>query len=79
LDEFTYYAEGNPLVEDATVELSNSIVKRTLLTDKNGVAYFQGLKEGTYQMIIKKKNHGTFKGLVVVEGQNMTISAFIPR
>lgn len=53
-NELTYYAEGEPLLAGATVELRNALLPGstaiTAVSDSTGIAVVSGVPEGTYNV-----------------------------
>ena len=52
-DEFTFFAEGNPLVQDSTVTLRNQVdnyYNRSQIT--NGSILFNDIYEGLYEIYV---------------------------
>jgi hypothetical protein len=81
VDEFTYYAAGEPKVTNATVILSNPYDGSNLgstLSDANGVAVFTNLLEGWYKISVQASNHGGFETFVQITGnQPVELTAFL--
>jgi len=66
-DDFTYYVEGSPKVEGATVTLTDRISGdrvATGMTDANGVILLTDIQEGTYQMDVSAPKHATYRSPV---------------
>ncbi|MDL2321916.1 Ig-like domain-containing protein, partial [Desulfosarcina sp. OttesenSCG-928-B08] len=65
VDDYTFYAEGSPNVEGATVTLrdpyDNSIVIAQTVTDASGVIAFAAIPEGVYLLEVSADQHGTSK------------------
>lgn len=80
-DEFTYYAEGNPRVADATVTVRNQQtgVQFTKLTNPEGVAFFEDITQGNYKLTVQKLGHGTHTSTLLLESSNTNRTVFLPR
>lgn len=64
VDEFTFYAEGEPKVENAEVSLIDPFTQTVVaegVTDETGMVLFQDVPEGQYSLQVKSDNHGTFR------------------
>ena len=83
VDEFTFFADGNPPLTNAAVTLiepfSRSVVASGL-TDTNGLFLVSDLAEGTYELDLTADKHAAFKGAaVVVASQTANVEAFLSR
>lgn len=64
VDEFTFYAEGEPKVENAEVNLIDPFTQTVVaegVTDETGMVLFQDVAEGQYSLQVESDNHGTFR------------------
>ena len=83
VDEFTYYAEGEPRVAGATVVVSDAVTgaevaRRT--TGANGIAEFVDLREDYYRVEVTADGHGSFRATqLVAAGRTTDVTAFLPR
>jgi hypothetical protein len=82
-DEFTYYADGNPPVAGAKLELKDVSTGEVLVrdvTDTNGIYEMPQLLEGYYNLEVSAEKHGTYRSTVeIAGGQLKEIQAFLPR
>lgn len=65
VDELTYYAEGAPLVTNATVTLRDPVTHdaiTNLNTGANGFVDFPALPEGYYEVEVLADKHSSFRG-----------------
>lgn len=58
-DELTYYAEGEPLLADALVEVRNALLPGsptiTAVSDSTGIAVIPSVPEGTYNVRVSRQ------------------------
>lgn len=82
-DEFTYFAEGNPRVNNATVILRDAVTGEKLweeISGVTGIVLKEGVTEGYYELEVRAEKHGTFKQPVqLVAGELKEVNAFLPR
>ncbi len=80
-DEFTYFADGQPLVQDATVRITNlSTGAVTRYDDVDGRLTVSDLVEGAYRVEVDSDNHVHFaRNITIAPGQTATLEAFSPR
>jgi len=82
-DEFTYFADGNPRVANATVTLKDAVDGSTIFqsqTDGSGSLLREAIPEGNYNLEVSAERHGTYRGPVeIVAGQVQEVKAFLPR
>ncbi len=83
VDEFTYYAEGEPRVNGATVVVFDAITGTEVArktTGIDGLALFQNLREDYYRVEVSAPDHGSYRGTHLVEaGKKADALAFLPR
>ncbi|MBL9171014.1 MAG: hypothetical protein JNN07_25000, partial [Verrucomicrobiales bacterium] len=81
VDELTYYADGSPKVSGANVILRQQgslTVVTNQVTDAQGRAQFQGLREGYYDVEVTASKHSTYRGTtLLVAGQENSIQPFL--
>ena len=65
---------GSSVLADATILLEGSDPLITLKSDTNGKYHVEGLRTGTYNVVISKDGYGTFRilGYSFVGGENET-------
>ena len=82
-DEFTYFADGSPRVNNATVIVRNSITGEKVFEEvsgESGIVLRENLTEGYYDVEVRAERHGTFRQPVMVEAGRLTeVIAFLPR
>jgi subtilase family serine protease len=82
-DEFTYFADGGPRVQGATVVVRNAVTNVEVArgtTDDTGQVVFANLLEANYNVEATSPDHGRFgAGVLVQAGRNRTLEAFMPR
>lgn len=82
-DEFTYYAENNPPVTGAKVELKDTITGQVVIqrvTDANGICEIAQLTEGYYNLEVSAEKHSTYRSTVeITGGQLKDVNAFLAR
>src|SRR5439155_15445172 len=80
-DENTFYAQGSPKVQGATITLfdptdGHQVAQAT--TDATGVVTLAGVMAGQYALQVAAPHHGTYHGAVtIVPGVTNTATAFI--
>ncbi|MDB6030291.1 MAG: hypothetical protein JWM16_629, partial [Verrucomicrobiales bacterium] len=83
LDDFTYYAEGAPKVEGATVTLTDPLAGTNVatgITGSNGVVVLTNVMEGSYQMRVSAEKHSSYAAPVqIVSGSTTEKTVFIDR
>jgi hypothetical protein len=69
------------LVANASVQIQNlnTNLKLNMLTNADGIAHFENIPEGRYQLTVQKLQHGSFRSVLVVEGEGINATVFIPR
>lgn len=82
-DEYTYFAEDTPLLEGATVTITDAITNQTIATattDATGMLLFPDLREGYYNIITKAEDHNTDRQTLLIEpGDANELTVFLPR
>lgn len=83
VDEYTYYAEGNPNLAEANVVVRDAITQSNVVTgvtDTNGEFFTAQLMEGYYQIEIIADKHSTYRNThLVLAGQTNLEEAFLSR
>ena len=81
-DEYTYFAAGQPLVDDAVITLisyqRNLRLRLTTAAD-NGTATFVSIHEDRYEMYVEAPGHRTLHQVIVTSITNPTVTVFIER
>jgi len=82
-DEFTYYADGSPRVNNATIILADAVNGAKVfeeISDTTGILLKEGITEGYYNLEVRAEKHGTFRQPVQIEaGKVKEVVAFMPR
>ncbi|MBN1816684.1 MAG: hypothetical protein JW828_04945 [Sedimentisphaerales bacterium] len=82
-DEYTYYAQGEPMVADAEVRVIDAFtnqVAATGLTDADGQVLLTGLPESFYRVTVHADKHRDFEATIaVLPGRTKILTAFLPR
>jgi hypothetical protein len=81
-DEYTYFAAGQPLVDDATITLINyqrNLRLRQTTAAGNGTATFINIQEDRYEMYVEAPGHRTLHQVTVTSITNPTVTVFIER
>ena len=81
-DEFTYFASGQPLVDNAAITLINyqKNVRVTMITDRNnGTATFVNIFEDRYEMFIESPDHLSLHEIIITSLDTPVITKFIQR
>ena len=81
-DEYTYFASGQPLVNDATITLINyqrnlRIARTTELG--NGTATFFDIFEDRYEMYVEAPDHLTLRQVIITSIDEPVVTVFIQR
>ncbi|KAK7073311.1 hypothetical protein SK128_022153 [Halocaridina rubra] len=80
-DEYTYFAEGNPLVSDALVTLINYQrgIRESISTSEIGTATFVNIIEDRYELLAEAPGHSSKRIIVVTSFDNQAITVFLER
>ncbi|HEY9172468.1 MAG TPA: CARDB domain-containing protein, partial [Verrucomicrobiae bacterium] len=82
-DEYTFYAEGEPKVTNATVTVTDSLTGARLgawLTDAQGQVRLTNLLESYYAIEVTAPQHSAYRATLFLEpGQTNTVDAFLAR
>ena len=81
-DEFTYFASGQPLVDNAVITLINyqRNIRITMTTDRNnGTATFVNIYEDRYEMFIEAPDHLSLYEIIITSLDTPMITKFIQR
>ncbi|XP_068209798.1 uncharacterized protein [Palaemon carinicauda] len=81
-DEYTYFAEGSPLVSSATVILTNNRLKFEFegsTSENNGSVTFFNVQEEIYEIYVEAPDHRGRREIVLPSAGNPTINIFIER
>ena len=81
-DEFTYFASGEPLVNDAAITLINYQrgIRITLTTDAgNGTVTFVSIHEDRYEMFVEAPYHQSIRQVIITSVDDPVIPVFLQR
>ena len=81
-DEYTYFAEGQPLVNDAVVRLVNRQrnIRLTISTEAdNGTATFINIPEDRYELLVEAPNHQSINQIIITSIDSPVLTVFIQR
>ena len=80
-DEYSYFAEGRPLLSDAVVTLSNiqRDYRETLITGESGMVTFVNIPEDRYQVRVTGPNHVPLDQIIVTAAEAPVHTVFLPR
>ncbi len=82
-DEFTYWAPGEPRVEDANVvvrRVRDGVVVGEEVTGGDGEVLLQDLTEAYYEVVVTAPDHGTARTTILAGADQETlVTAFLPR
>ena len=82
VDDYTFYVEGAPKVSDAKVSLIdpyNQNVVVEVQTDENGIAFFDDIQEGFYQLKVGADNHQNYlSSYTITPGSFSEQEVFLP-
>ena len=80
-DEYTYFAEENPLVSGASIILINKRQDLELqsTTSTDGSAVFLNIREDVYEIFVEAPGHRELKKTVVTSLSNPTLTVFLER
>ena len=81
-DEYTYFASGQPLVNDAAVTLVNyqRNIRITQTTESdNGTVTFFNIFEDRYEMFVEAPGHLTLHQIIITTVDNPVITVFLQR
>ena len=81
-DEYTYFASGEPLVNDAAVTLINyqrGLRIEQTTEERNGRALFENIIEDRYELFIEAPDHRSIRQVVVTSFENSTLTVFLER
>jgi Ca2+-binding RTX toxin-like protein len=79
-DEFTFFAEGQPLVENAAVKIVNAVTGETVFesADVDKILKLDDLREGFYRIEIAAPDHDKFGATIELKaGEDRAIDAFM--
>ena len=81
-DEFTYFEDGNPLVENADVRIYNSLRGLTLIKNSEtgkGIVSFEDVPAETYEVQVNAPRHEGVKAVYTFKPGSSTIRIFLKR
>lgn len=83
VDEFTYFAVGEPKVAGASVTLRDPYtgdLNVQGVTDGNGELVFADLPEAYYDLTVSADGHGSYRSVILISAnKTLDIIAFLPR
>ncbi|MEM7212550.1 MAG: Ig-like domain-containing protein, partial [Pseudomonadota bacterium] len=82
LDEFSFFADGEPRVDDATVTVTDSLSGQVIFesTDVDQMLTLPDVPEGYYDIVVSKDDHETFRSTIKLDaGETEALDAFISR
>ena len=80
-DEYSYFAEGRPLLSDAVITLSSSArgYRERLTTGESGTVIFMNIPEDRYQLMVTGPNHLPVDQIIVTSAEEPVHTVFLPR
>ena len=81
-DEFTYFKDGNPLVENADIRIYNRLRGLTLIQNSEagqGIASFENVPAETYEVQVNAPRHEGVKAVYTFQPGSSTIRIFLKR
>ena len=81
-DEYTYFASGQPLVNNAEVTIINYQcgVRITKGTDSNnGTVTFDNIHEDRYEMIVEAQDHQSLHQVIITSVSELTVTVFLKK
>ena len=81
-DEFTYFASGEPLVDNAVITLINyqRNIRISMTTERdNGSATFVSIYEDRYELFVEAPDHLSLHQIIVISQDNPKLIMFIQR
>ena len=80
-DEYTYFAEGQPLLSNAVVRLVNNrrSIRETLTTGESGTVTFVNILEDRYEIFVTGPNHVPVDRIIVTSAEEPVYTVFIAR
>ena len=81
-DEYTYFATGRPLVDDATVTIINNQRNLRLLQStsaRNGSVVFSNIYEDRYEMIVEADSHRRLSRVIITSIESPAVTVFLER
>ena len=80
-DEYTYFAEGQPLVSDAVVLLTNNIrgIRESFTTGESGTVKFMNIPEDQYELFVSGPNHADENQIIIISAEEPIHIVFLAR
>ena len=81
-DEYTYFASGQPLVDNAEITLINyqrGIRLTQTTAEDNGTTTFINIYEDRYEMTVEVRDHLAVHQIIITSGDNPDITVFVQR
>ena len=80
-DEYTYFAEGRPLLSNAAVRLVNNkrSIRETLITGDDGTVTFVNIPEDRYEIYVTGPNHVPVDEIIITSAEEPIYTVFLAR
>ena len=80
-DEYTYFAEGLPLLSNAVVRLINNKrgIRKTHTTGESGTVTFINIPEDRYELRVSGPNHVSVNQIIVTSAEEPVYTVFLAR
>ena len=81
-DEYTYFASGRPLVNDAIVTLVNhqrNLRLQQSTSARNGSVVFSNIYEDRYEMIVEADSHRRLSQVIITSIESPAVTVFLER
>ena len=80
-DEYTYFAEGLPLLSNAIVRLINNKrgIRETITTGESGTTIFINIPEDQYELRVSGPNHVPVNQIIVTSAEEPVYTVFLAR
>ena len=80
-DEYTYFAEGRPLLSNAAVRLVNNkrSIRETLTTGDDGTVTFVNIPEDRYEIFVTGPNHVPVDRITITSAEEPIYTVFLAR
>ena len=80
-DEYSYFAEGRPLLSGAVVTLTNNQrgIREVLTTGESGMVTFMNIHEDRYNLRVTGPNHVPVDSIILTSAEEPLHTVFLPR